>query len=83
MLRNQGYYGYGDSQLFRSMESLTIFYESTEKGLVLNDYGNAVIEHKDNYFDGTHPKKDIHFGGVNKYDYSYDAEHNQLLKGTS
>ena len=83
MLRNQGYYGYGDSQLFRSMESLTIFYESTEKGLVLNDYGNAVIEHKDNYLDGTHPKKDIHFGGVNKYDYSYDAEHNQLLKGTS
>ena len=45
----QGYYGYGDVQLERAIDLLSLFYSETSEGLTLNRKGHLALEHQHNY----------------------------------
>jgi len=79
MLRHQLYYGFGDSQLFRIIERLRIFFDATSTVLLLNSNGKKVLDGETVFNLMTKVSKDIYFGGVKKYEYHYDPDLNQLV----
>jgi hypothetical protein len=77
-LNYQGYYGFGDTQLMRLIDKLSLFYDSTLKGLVLNRKGHEVLLNKHNF--ATELNNDMKYGGVNRLEYQFSKEENKLIK---
>ena len=69
MLRNQGFYGYGDLQIFKIIDRLKPYYEETNNGLKLCRY---------NPVEDTAEK--CYFGGAEKWDFLYDPVVKTLVK---
>ena len=77
-LQYQGYYGYVDVQMNRVLDKLSPFYETSEKGLELNEDGLKALKGSKNYYQNL--KDNEYFGGVRKYDFLYDPDNHDLLK---
>ena len=77
-LHYQGYYGYGDLQLERVIDLLSIFYTEDNQKLTLNRKGHLAIEHQHNYQKEMH--NTIYFGGVSCLEYKFDKQQNKLIK---
>lgn len=77
-LNYQGYYGFGDTQLMRLIDKLSIFYDITLNGLVLNRKGHDVLLNQHNF--ASELDNDIPYGGVNRLEYQFSLEQNKLIK---
>ncbi len=77
-LNYQGYYGFGDMQLQRLIDKLSIFFDETENGLKLNRKGHEALLR--NYNFTTEVNNDMIYGGVNRLDYQFSIEQNKLIK---
>ena len=77
-LHYQGYYGYGDMQIERIINNISLFYDETEEQLVLNRNGHLALEHQQNFFEEM--KSNFQFGGTNKSDFQYLKTESKLIK---
>lgn len=77
-LSYQGYYGYGDLQLARIIEKLSVFFIITEKRLILNRKGHEALLGQHNYSFAINDH--MVFGGVNKFDFQFNKKLNKLVK---
>lgn len=76
-LHYQGYYGYGDIQIERIINNISLFYDETEEQLVLNKNGFLALEHQQNFFEDM--KSNVQFGGVKKSDFQYLKTESKLV----
>ncbi|MFD2917727.1 DUF1835 domain-containing protein [Psychroserpens luteus] len=77
-LHYQGYYGYGDLQLARIIDLLSLFFTETENSLILNRKGHLALEHQHNY--QVEMNNTIQYGGVRALDFKFDKQQNKLIK---
>ncbi|WP_298901936.1 DUF1835 domain-containing protein [uncultured Psychroserpens sp.] len=77
-LHYQGYYGYGDLQLERVIDLLSIFFTEEKGSLKLNRKGHLALEHQHNY--QKELNNTIYFGGVSSLNYTFDKQQNKLIK---
>ncbi len=77
-LNYQGYYGFGDIQLMRLIEKLSIFYDVKLSGLVLNRKGHEALLNQHNF--ALELNNDMQYGGVNRLEYQFSLEQNKLIK---
>lgn len=77
-LHYQGYYGYGDLQLERVIDLLSMFFTEDNDTLTLNRKGHLALEHQHNY--QKEMNNTIRFGGVKSLDYKFDKQQNKLIK---
>ena len=78
VLSQQGYYGYGDSQIMIIIQNLRPYFSLVNDRLRLNETGVKLLNKEINVFDQL--QSDFSFGGAKKYDWLYDATNNQLIK---
>jgi len=78
ILRDQGFYGLGDSQFFKMLGDLRSLFRSF-KPVVLNKLGKAVSEKEKNFY--SQIKDDtMYLGGTQKYGFLYHEASEKLLK---
>ncbi|MBU3822198.1 DUF1835 domain-containing protein [Flavobacteriaceae bacterium XHP0103] len=77
-LNYQGYYGFGDLQLQRTIEILSIFFDSSSKGLALNRKGHEALLGQHNFF--SEINNTIYYGGAKNADFQFSKSHNKLIK---
>lgn len=76
VLKQQGFYGYGDLQIFKIIKQLRPYFETKENLLSLNDSGHKILHDRINVF---HQKKDnFTFGGTKKYDFIYHTDQQMI-----
>ena len=77
-LNYQGYYGFGDIQLMRMIEKLSIFFDENQEGITLNRKGHEALLGQYNF--STELNNNMPFGGVNKFDFHFNEDQNKLIK---
>lgn len=77
-LNYQGYYGFGDIQLERIINNLSIFFEESKSGISLNRKGHEALINQHNF--ASELNNDIDYGGVNRLDFQFNVEVNKLIK---
>lgn len=77
-LNYQGYYGFGDTQLKRIIQNLSIFYNETPKGLVLNRKGHFAILKQHNF--ASELSNSMTYGGINRLNFQFNSDLNKLVK---
>lgn len=77
-LNYQGYYGYGDLQLKRIIEKLSIFYNIENKKIELNRKGHEALLGKYNL--SNEINNNISFGGVERLNHHFSKTENKLIK---
>ena len=81
ILRNQGNYGFGDSQYFNKLTQLKGLFDKFNP-VTLSEKGKAVLENQLNYY--AQIRSDFSYlGGSKKYSYLCLTDTNKLLKITS
>ncbi|WP_405291545.1 DUF1835 domain-containing protein [Algibacter sp. Ld11] len=80
-LNYQGYYGYRDLQLARSIDKLSIFLNEEENSITLNRDGHEALLAQHNF--SKEVDSDMQFGGVKKYDFQFSKPLNKLVKTVS
>ncbi|WP_338733909.1 DUF1835 domain-containing protein [Mangrovimonas cancribranchiae] len=78
VLNYQGYYGYGDLQIERLIENLSIFFEETKDNITLNRKGHEALLGQHNF--ALELNNNIDFGGVNRLEYQFSKTENKLIK---
>ena len=79
VLNYQGYYGYGDVQIFKIIDQLRLFFYQDDDGTIkLSSKGNMALNGTQNFYRDL--KTDFFMGGTHKYDFLYNPESHQLLK---
>lgn len=78
MLNYQGYYGYGDIQLFKMITRMRPFFILENDVLTLTEESNNILDTGKNVFQKI--AYSCNLGGVSKYDYTYDENNHQLTK---
>ena len=78
ILNYQGFYGFGDIQIERIIESLQKFYNVFDHKLELNELGLNVINNHINV--EKYMKSTMYYGGVKKNDFQFDKAQNKLLE---
>ncbi|MEM1259908.1 MAG: DUF1835 domain-containing protein [Bacteroidota bacterium] len=78
ILRNQGYYGFGDSQYDRLITNLRPLFYSLNP-VRLSKKGKAVFEKKENYYSALR-NEDYYLGGALKYGFLFNTDNNRILK---
>lgn len=78
ILNYQGYYGFGDLQMDRIIDKLSIFFKSSEEQLVLNRKGHEALLGQHNF--AREIKNDMTYGGVKRLDYQFNSDKNKLIK---
>ena len=77
-LNYQGFYGFGDMQLSRIIDQLSMFYSENKDGIKLNRKGHEALLGQQNF------SKEINdatvFGGVKKLDFQFSKQENKLVK---
>ncbi|SFD40206.1 DUF1835 domain-containing protein [Algibacter pectinivorans] len=77
-LNYQGYYGFGDMQLKRLIDKLSVFYTEENDAIVLNRTGHETLIGQ---YNSSHKiDSNMCFGGVNKYEYQFNKKLNKLVK---
>ena len=77
-LNYQGYYGFGDTQLQRIINKLSIFFDETENALKLNRKGHEALLRQNNF--ASEVDNSMVYGGVNRLEYQFSIEQNKLIK---
>lgn len=77
-LEYQGYYGYGERQMQRVLDKLSIFYKPGENKIELTPEGKEALEGTRNFYRVL--KNDEYLGGAKIYDFLYDSETHNILK---
>lgn len=77
-LNYQGYYGYGDLQISRIMEKLSIFFNEENNLIKLNRKGHEAILSQHNF--ALEIDNSMVFGGVNKFEFQFNKKENKLIK---
>lgn len=77
-LNYQGFYGYGDLQLTRIIDNLSLFYTILEDRLTLNRKGHEALLGHYNFSAEVNDK--MIFGGVKKMSFQFSNTQNKLVK---
>ena len=77
-LNYQGYYGFGDTQLRRIIDKLSVFYDTSETGVVLNRKGHEALLRQHNF--ASEVNNDMTYGGIERLGFQFSVEQNKLLK---
>ncbi|WP_296386529.1 DUF1835 domain-containing protein [Winogradskyella sp.] len=77
-LNYQGYYGFGDTQLQRIIEKLSIFFDETENGIKLNRKGHEALLRQHNF--ASEINNSMVYGGVQRLEFQFSVEQNKLIK---
>ena len=77
-LNYQGYYGYGDMQLIRIIDQLSVFYTIEGDSLMLNRKGHEALLEQHNF--SSEFNNNISYGGVKKIDFQFSKSKNKLIK---
>ncbi|WP_445731709.1 DUF1835 domain-containing protein [Mariniflexile sp.] len=77
-LNYQGYYGYGDLQISRIIEKLSLFFDEDDSGIKLNRKGHLALIGQHNF--SLEIDNSMDFGGVNKFDFQFNKKLNKLVK---
>ncbi|MGB5419141.1 DUF1835 domain-containing protein [Algibacter sp.] len=77
-LNYQGYYGFGDIQLERLIDKLSVFLTEEDNSLTLNRAGHEALLGQHNF--AVEIDSNMTFGGVNKYDFQFSKKLNKLVK---
>lgn len=77
-LNYQGFYGFGDMQLGRIIDQLSIFYTEDESGIKLNRKGYEALLGQHNF--ASEINDTTVFGGVKKPDFQFNKQENKLVK---
>ncbi|WP_412984944.1 DUF1835 domain-containing protein [Pontimicrobium sp. IMCC45349] len=78
ILNYQGYYGFGDLQIKRMIDKLSMFYNETDEQIKLNRKGHEVLLNKHNF--SVELNNDLAYGGVNRLDFQFNKKENKLIK---
>jgi len=78
ILNYQGYYGYGDIQIIRMIDKLSIFLNETEESIKLNRKGHEALLNQHNF--SSEINNNIHYGGINRLEYQFNKKQNKLIK---
>lgn len=78
VLNYQGYYGYGDIQIKRMIDNLSIFLEEKKDQLVLSRQGHEALLNHHNF--SNEINNDIQYGGVKRLEYQFNKKLNKLVK---
>ncbi|WMI67366.1 DUF1835 domain-containing protein [Mangrovimonas sp. YM274] len=78
ILNYQGYYGFGDIQINRLIEHLSMFFDEKESGISLNRKGHEAILNQYNF--AMDINNNIWYGGVNRLDFQFSKQENKLIK---
>lgn len=77
-LNYQGYFGFGDIQLLRKIDRLSLYFDETNEGIQLNQLGqDALIGQRDA---ASELNNNMPLGGINKMDFQFSKEQNKLIK---
>lgn len=77
-LNYQGYYGYGDLQLSRIIDKLSMFYTVDNDSIILNRKGHEALLGQHNF--ALEINNNMSYGGVKKLDYQFNISENKLVK---
>ncbi|WP_353779976.1 DUF1835 domain-containing protein [Winogradskyella sp. 3972H.M.0a.05] len=78
ILNYQGYYGYGDLQLDRIINKVSIFFDENEGAITLNRKGHeALLSH---YNVTSEVNNNLYYGGIQRLDYQFSKSENKLIK---
>ncbi|WOD43271.1 DUF1835 domain-containing protein [Hwangdonia lutea] len=77
-LNYQGYYGYGDLQLNRIIDKLSVFYTVENDTIELNRDGHEALLGTHNF--SAELNNIMVFGGVSKFDFQFNKKLNKLVK---
>ena len=78
ILNYQGYYGYGDLQIMRMIDKLSIFFTKDDDMLKLTRKGHEALLGQHNF--SGEVNNNLSFGGVNRLDYQFNKQQNKLIK---
>lgn len=77
-LNYQGFYGYGDIQLRRIIDKLSIFFDEGTTQLHLNRKGHEALLKRYNY--ASEINNNMSYGGVERLAFQFSVEENKLIK---
>ena len=77
-LNYQGYYGFGDTQLSRIINKLSVFYVTSETGVVLSRKGHEALLRQHNF--ASEVNNEMTYGGVERLEFQFSVEQNKLVK---
>ncbi|WP_299123114.1 DUF1835 domain-containing protein [uncultured Winogradskyella sp.] len=77
-LNYQGYYGFGDTQMKRIIDKLSIFFDESESELKLNRKGHKALLRQNNF--AAEIGNDMSYGGVERLEFQFSVEQNKLIK---
>ncbi|WP_033958310.1 DUF1835 domain-containing protein [Psychroserpens jangbogonensis] len=78
ILNYQGFYGYGDLQLERMIEQLSLFFEENADQLKLNRKGHESLVKIHNF--SIEINNNTTYGGLNRLDFQFNKDENKLVK---
>ena len=81
ILNFQGYYGFGDLQINKMIETLSIFFTEDDDYIILNEKGHEANNKQRNFSDEL--MTSMYFGGVKKMDFQFSKVQNKLIKTIS
>lgn len=77
-LQYQGYYGYSDVMMQRTLDKISMLFENKNGEIILTQKGEMALEGTKNFYQNF--KNDEWLGGAKIYDFLYDSESHRLLK---
>jgi len=77
-LNYQGYYGFGDTQMKRIIDKLSIFFDASEDKIKLNRKGHEALLRQHNF--AAELDNNIQYGGVKRLEYQFSVDQNKLIK---
>lgn len=78
VLNYQGYYGYGDLQILRMIDKLSLFFDEKEHHISLNRKGHEALLGIHNF--SSEINNNLTYGGVNRLDFLFYQNQNKLIK---
>ncbi|WP_303317569.1 DUF1835 domain-containing protein [Flavivirga abyssicola] len=78
VLNYQGYYGFGDIQISRIIDKLSIFFTNEEQHISLNRKGHEALLGQHNV--AIEIDNNIVYGGLKKFDFQFNKKQNKLVK---
>ena len=80
ILNYQGFYGFGDIQLKRMIEKLSLFFSENEQTLKLNRTGHDALMNMHNF--SKEVNNNLVYGGINRLDFQFSKQQNKLIKSS-
>jgi hypothetical protein len=77
-LNYQGYYGFGDTQMKRIIDKLSIFFDESETKIKLNRKGHKALLRQNNF--ASEINDNMVYGGVQRLKFQFNVGENKLIK---